>query len=249
MSENQRKAQMNMAAKRARPTRLVSSASAIWSWQFRIILVGDSTVGKSALLKRFTEGSFAETSDPTVGVDFFARVIEIDSNIPDFTRCRLQIWDTAGQERFRSIARSYYRNAVGALIVYDITSRRSFENAETWLKDARLHAENGIAIALAGQKSDLEGRREVSQEEAEKWARDNDLPFLETSAKNDFHVEKIFSKLAVDIYKRLHDGRLNSCEGIKSGLVPAQPLSDLASPVDDPGCSINSDECCSSTGP
>ena len=71
-----------------------------------------------------------------VGVDFFARVIEIDSDIPDFTRCRLQIWDTAGQERFRSIARSYYRNAVGALIVYDITSRRSFENANTWLKES-----------------------------------------------------------------------------------------------------------------
>lgn len=103
-------------------------------------------------------------------------MIEIEDSVPDFSRCRLQIWDTAGQERFRSIARSYYRNAVGALIVYDITSRqvilsrlsynfmirKSFENASNWLKDAQLHAENGIAIALAGQKSDLDARREVS---------------------------------------------------------------------------------------
>ncbi|CAG5097444.1 Oidioi.mRNA.OKI2018_I69.XSR.g15079.t2.cds [Oikopleura dioica] len=233
---------------RKRPTRLVSSASAIWSWQFRIILVGDSTVGKSALLKRFTEGSFAETSDPTVGVDFFARVIEIEDSVPDFSRCRLQIWDTAGQERFRSIARSYYRNAVGALIVYDITSRKSFENASNWLKDAQLHAENGIAIALAGQKSDLDARREVSTEEAETWAHENNLPFLETSAKNDYNVERIFSKLAVDIYNRINDGRLKSCEGIKSGLVPAQPLSDIASPIDDSGCTVNTSECCNATG-
>jgi len=92
-------------------------------------------------------------------------------------------------------------------ISYWIYQNNPFK-VETWLKDARLHAENGIAIALAGQKSDLEARREVSEEEAEAWAKKHDLPFLETSAKNDYNVEKIFSKLAVDIYKRLHDGRL-----------------------------------------
>ena len=87
---------------------------------------------------------------------------------------------------------------------------RPKKRRHSWLKDARLHAENGIAIALAGQKSDLDARREVATEEAEKWASENGLPFLETSAKNDYNVERIFSRLAVDIYKRIHDGRLTS---------------------------------------
>ena len=98
----------------------------IWAYQFRIVLLGDSTVGKSALLRRFTDGCYIEISDPTVGVDFYSRLVEISPGI----RVKLQLWDTAGQERFRSITRSYYRNSAGAILVYDVTNRDSFNHIE-----------------------------------------------------------------------------------------------------------------------
>merc|ERR1712071_493473 len=120
----------------------------------RIILIGDSTVGKSSLLKYFTDGKFAEVSDPTVGVDFFARLVQVK----DGTRIKLQLWDTAGQERFRSITKSYFRNSVGVLVVYDICNKKSFENVPTWILEAKSHIEpHRAAFILVGCKSDLTG--------------------------------------------------------------------------------------------
>nr|XP_050028350.1 ras-related protein Rab-39B-like [Dermacentor andersoni] len=109
----------------------------IFDYQFRLILIGDSTVGKSTLLKAFTDGKFHDVCDPTVGVDFFARLIEVKKDV----RVKLQLWDTAGQERFRSITRSYYRNSVGALLLYDITRRASFEHLVDWLFEVKRHIE------------------------------------------------------------------------------------------------------------
>ncbi|XP_044608973.2 ras-related protein Rab-39A isoform X2 [Equus asinus] len=110
----------------------------IWIYQFRLIVIGDSTVGKSCLLHRFTQGRFpglrSPACDPTVGVDFFSRLLEIEPG----KRIKLQLWDTAGQERFRSITRSYYRNSVGGFLVFDITNRRSFEHVKDWLEEAKI---------------------------------------------------------------------------------------------------------------
>ncbi|XP_044887248.1 ras-related protein Rab-39B-like [Mauremys mutica] len=137
---------------------------AIWLYQFRLIVIGDSTVGKSCLIRRFTEGRFAQVSDPTVGVDFFSRLVEIEPG----KRIKLQIWDTAGQERFRSITRAYYRNSVGGLLLFDITNRRSFQNVHEWLEETKVHVqpyqivfvlETG-GIRTRGDLNEMEQKRE-----------------------------------------------------------------------------------------
>ncbi|XP_064319402.1 ras-related protein Rab-39B isoform X3 [Phalacrocorax carbo] len=140
---------------------------AIWLYQFRLIVIGDSTVGKSCLIRRFTEGRFAQISDPTVGVDFFSRLVEIEPG----KRIKLQIWDTAGQERFRSITRAYYRNSVGGLLLFDITNRRSFQNVHEWLEETKVHVQPyQIVFVLVGHKCDLDTQRQVTRHEAEKLA-------------------------------------------------------------------------------
>ncbi|XP_032834364.1 ras-related protein Rab-39B [Petromyzon marinus] len=194
---------------------------AIWVYQFRLILVGDSTVGKSSLLKRFTEGKFVDISDPTVGVDFFARLVEIEPG----KRIKLQLWDTAGQERFRSITRSYYRNSVGGMLVFDITNRRSFEHARDWLEEARMHTQpSHIVFMLVGHKSDLsEQRRQVERSEAERFAAQHGLRYVETSARDGDNVERAFTQLTADIYALVKAGHIplqDGWEGVKSGFVP-----------------------------
>ncbi|XP_060607393.1 ras-related protein Rab-39B-like [Ruditapes philippinarum] len=182
----------------------------IFDFQFRLILIGDSTVGKSSLLKYFTDGKFSELCDPTVGVDFFARLIEVKNGI----RVKLQLWDTAGQERFRSITRSYYRNSVGVLIVFDITKRQSFENITGWLAEAKFHIEPHQAVyMIVGHKSDCESERQVSSREASQFAQLNGLKYIETSAKNGHNVEETFQTLAKDVYKLLEEGRVKMQEG------------------------------------
>lgn len=197
----------------------------IFDYQFRLILIGDSTVGKSSLLKAFTEGRFAEVSDPTVGVDFFARLVEVK----DGTRVKLQLWDTAGQERFRSITRSYYRNSVGALLVYDITKRSTFEHMPEWLFEAKRHIEPHKAVfQLVGCKHDMETEREVSQEEAQQLADFYNIGFLETSAKSGMNVEDAFTRIAQEIYHHLQSGELkveDGWDGIKNGF--ARPRENL----------------------
>lgn len=189
----------------------------IFDYQFRIILIGDSTVGKSSLLKYFTDGKFSELCDPTVGVDFFARLIEVKNGV----RVKLQLWDTAGQERFRSITRSYYRNSVGVMIVFDITKRQSFDNITGWLAEAKFHIEPHQAVyMIVGHKADCESERQVTYREASQFAHLNGLKYLETSAKNGQNVEESFQLLARDVYKLLEDGRVKieeGWDGIKQG--------------------------------
>ncbi|CAH1176366.1 unnamed protein product [Phaedon cochleariae] len=192
----------------------------IFDYQFRLILIGDSTVGKSSLLKYFTDGKFAELSDPTVGVDFFARLIEVK----DGTRIKLQLWDTAGQERFRSITKSYYRNSVGALLVYDICNRASFEHIPLWMSEARRHIEpHRPVFALVGCKLDLinnGGQREVSKEEAKAFSDQYGLFHVETSAKNGMNVEEAFRSVTQEVYNRIQTGEYkieDGWDGIKTG--------------------------------
>uniref|UniRef100_A0A8D1Z2A2 RAB2A, member RAS onco family n=2 Tax=Sus scrofa TaxID=9823 RepID=A0A8D1Z2A2_PIG len=143
------------------------------------------SVGKSCLLLQFTDKRFQPVHDLTIGVEFGARMITIDGK-----QIKLQIWDTAGQESFRSITRSYYRGAAGALLVYDITRRDTFNHLTTWLEDARQHSNSNMVIMLIGNKSDLESRREVKKEEGEAFAREHGLIFMETSAKTASNVEE-----------------------------------------------------------
>jgi len=172
-------------------------------------------VGKSCLLLQFTDKRFQPVHDLTIGVEFGARMITID-NKP----IKLQIWDTAGQESFRSITRSYYRGAAGALLVYDITRRETFNHLASWLDDARQHANSNMTIMLIGNKSDLAHRRAVSTEEGEQFAKENGLVFMETSAKTAHNVEDAFINTAAKIYHKIEEGIFdvsNESYGIKVG--------------------------------
>uniref|UniRef100_A0A8C5MA87 RAB2A, member RAS oncogene family n=1 Tax=Leptobrachium leishanense TaxID=445787 RepID=A0A8C5MA87_9ANUR len=172
-----------------------------YAYLFKYIIIGDTGVGKSCLLLQFTDKRFQPVHDLTIGVEFGARMITIDGK-----QIKLQIWDTAGQESFRSITRSYYRGAAGALLVYDITRRDTFNHLTTWLEDARQHSNSNMVIMLIANKSDLESRREVKKEEGEAFAREHGLVFMETSAKTASNVEEAFINTAKEIYEKIQEG-------------------------------------------
>ena len=163
-----------------------------YDYLFKFILIGDSTVGKTCILTRFVDGWFKAESDPTIGVEFGSKVLKSKSG----KIVRLQVWDTAGQESFRSITRSYYRGAIGVLLVYDVTNVNSFENLPNWLKDSLDETNPNIGLVLVGNKSDLESDWKVNKEVAKNFAKDNNLLFLETSAKSGTNIEKIFQILS-----------------------------------------------------
>lgn len=186
-----------------------------YEYLFKYIIIGDTGVGKSCLLLQFTDKRFQPVHDLTIGVEFGARMININQK-----PIKLQIWDTAGQESFRSITRSYYRGAAGALLVYDITRRETFNHLASWLEDARQHANPSMTIMLIGNKSDLSHRRAVSTEEGQQFAKEHGLIFLETSARTAYNVEEAFINTAREIYQKIQDGALdvsNEAYGIKLG--------------------------------
>ncbi|GER29522.1 RAB GTPase homolog B1C [Striga asiatica] len=193
--------------------RLVGRMS--YDYLFKYIIIGDTGVGKSCLLLQFTDKRFQPVHDLTIGVEFGARMVTIDGR-----PIKLQIWDTAGQESFRSITRSYYRGAAGALLVYDITRRETFNHLASWLEDARQHANPNMTIMLVGNKSDLAHRRAVSKEEGEQFAKENGLLFLEASARTAQNVEEAFTKTATKILEKIQEGVFdvsNESSGIKIG--------------------------------
>jgi small GTP-binding protein len=161
-----------------------------------VVLIGDSGVGKSNLLSRFTRNEFNLESKSTIGVEFATRSIKVQNKT-----VKSQIWDTAGQERYRAITSAYYRGAVGALLVYDITKRQTFENCEKWLKELHDYAVQNIVIMLVGNKSDLKHLRAVSTDEAKAFAEKNKLHFMETSALDATNVEPAFQRVLEDIYQ------------------------------------------------
>lgn len=171
---------------------------------FKLLIIGDSNVGKSSLLLRFADNSFTGSYITTIGVDFKIRTVEIDGE-----RVKLQIWDTAGQERFRAVTRSYYRGAAGALMVYDITRRSTYNHLSSWLTDARNLTNPNTVIILIGNKADLEAQRDVTYEEAKQFAEENGLLFLEASAKTGENVEDAFLEAAKKIYQNIQDGSLD----------------------------------------
>lgn len=167
-----------------------------YDYLFKVVLIGDSGVGKSNLLSRFTRNEFNLESKSTIGVEFAVRSIDVDGK-----RVKAQIWDTAGQERYRAITSAYYRGAVGALLVYDIAKHVTYENVERWLKELRDHADQNIVILLVGNKSDLRHLRAVPTEEARAYAERNQLNFIETSALDSTNVETAFTNILTEIYR------------------------------------------------
>jgi len=166
-----------------------------YDYLFKIVLIGDSGVGKSNLLSRFTRNEFSLESKSTIGVEFATKSIQAEGKT-----IKAQIWDTAGQERYRAITSAYYRGAVGALLVYDISKHPTFENVERWLKELRDHADANTVIMLVGNKSDLRHLRAVSTEEAMAFAEKHNLAFIETSALDATGVDTAFQRILTEIY-------------------------------------------------
>jgi len=186
-----------------------------YAYLFKYIIIGDTGVGKSCLLLQFTDKRFRADHDLTIGVEFGARLISIEDK-----QIKLQIWDTAGQESFRSITRSYYRGASGALLVYDISRRDTFSHLSRWLEEAKNNGNVNMVVMLIGNKSDLE-KREVSYEEGAAFARQHELVFVETSAKTAQNVEEAFIQTARKIYDNIQNNVYDlSSEnsGVKRGL-------------------------------
>ncbi|KAL8741272.1 MAG: hypothetical protein Q9190_006108 [Brigantiaea leucoxantha] len=220
-----------------------------WDYIAKLVCIGDSGTGKSSLTIRLCEGRFVQHHDVTIGVEFGSRIVSVGPSQPQppstssprihddeheprlRKRMKLSLWDTAGQETYKSITRSYFRGASGALLVYDITRRSTFEHATEWLNDLRQIAEEGIVVILVGNKSDLapsstlsrsnvnsarqenagldrENKRAVTKEEAEEWCkRNNVLRYVETSAKSGEGVEAAFLEVAEKIYENVEKGK------------------------------------------
>merc|ERR1712039_1147924 len=166
-----------------------------YDYLFKVVIIGDSGVGKSNLLSRFTRNEFHLDSKSTIGVEFATRSIQHDGKT-----IKAQIWDTAGQERYRAITSAYYRGAVGALLVYDISKQITFENVERWLNELRDHADSNIVIMLVGNKSDLKHLRAVATEDASQFSEKHGLSLIETSALESTNVEEAFQKILTEIY-------------------------------------------------
>lgn len=224
------------------PTKGTDAPSLPWNYIAKLVVIGDSATGKSSLTTRLCEGRFSNTHDVTIGVEFGSRIVpvggpaggppaysESDTSNPGRApisgstsdgqqkKMKLSLWDTAGQETYKSITRSYFRGASGALLVFDITKRSSFESVTNWLNDLRQIAEEGIVVILVGNKLDLadhstnmEGgnKRAVTQKEAEEWCqREGITQYIETSAKSGEGVERAFLEVAERIYMNIEAGK------------------------------------------
>ena len=163
---------------------------------FKILLLGDSGVGKSSLLLRYTKNEFTTDMRSTIGVEFGLKYITIDN-----LQLKVQIWDTAGMERYRSITNAYYKGAKGVIVVYDICRKQSFENVDKWIDDFKSKGDEDAVILLIGNKSDLSEQREVTVEEGEIKAKKNKFGFMEASAKDNNNVQKAFETLFGEIIK------------------------------------------------
>ena len=187
-----------------------------YDFMFKLLLIGDSGVGKSCLLLRFCEDSFTPSFITTIGIDFKIRTVEVDGK-----RIKLQIWDTAGQERFRTITSAYYRGAMGILLVYDVTNEESFLSIRNWMLSIDQYASEGVQRILIGNKCDMASRKVVDYSTGKELADEYNVRFLETSAKSSTNVEEAFVSLARDIKNHLPEGSANPAESANSVQVTA----------------------------
>jgi small GTP-binding protein len=192
---------------------------------FKIVLAGDSGVGKTAVLHRLLTGTFCDREKPTIGIECRRYACNVAGE-----RITLQVWDTAGQERFQSVTTAYFRTAVGAILMFDLTSKGSFEHLETWIQRAKTDCAANARIALVANKVDMDDERVTSKTEAQVLANKYDVPYFETSARNGCGVSEAFGSLAEDIVNALNEGCL---------VIPNPSASTLASRSEDPqggGC-------------
>ena len=194
-----------------------------FNYLLKYIIIGNSSVGKSCITMRYIHDSFNEEFKTTIGVEFGSKNVTIKGKI-----YKIQIWDTAGEETFRSITRAYYKNSVCACIVYDITNRNSFLDVKSWLDDCKKQSPKTVILVLIGNKIDLDEQREVSFEEGNNFAKENNMLFFETSAKNGDNIENIFYNSAEIIDKNIaenyYDLNADNC-GIKIGVNPPKAIS------------------------
>jgi small GTP-binding protein len=185
----------------------MSSSYRDYDYLFKILVIGDSGVGKSCILLRFVDNSFAETYISTIGVDFRIRTVEMDGK-----SIKLQIWDTAGQERFRTITSSYYHGAHGIIVVYDITDETSFDNVRQWLIEIERYASRKVVKLIIGNKSELKDERQVLTESARSFAEAHDLEFMEISAKENMNVQETFLKLSRKITEQMEISNIEALQ-------------------------------------
>ena len=185
----------------------MSDSSNAYNMLFKIVLIGESSVGKTNILSKYLNNEFNPNSKATVGVEFGTINQTIDNNI-----VKIQIWDTAGQERYRSITSAYYKGAKGSLIVYDITRRSSFDSIDKWMTDLKANCDEKISVILIGNKTDLEEQREVTKEEGHQKAELYKLAFMETSALNGNNIAEAFTSLINDVYKNHHNSLENDAK-------------------------------------
>ena len=182
---------------------------------YKILLLGDSSVGKTCFLMRYSDNTFQEIHMSTIGLDYKLKNVQLD----DGKIVKIQIWDTAGQDRFRSITKNYYKGAHGIILIYDITSRKTFENVKNWVSQIKEEVSDKVIIILVGNKIDDESNRKVSKEEGKKMAKDCGLDFFETSAKSGLNIDSTFNELVkktVETYSKI-DGKGDKLNVKKSG--------------------------------
>lgn len=207
-----------------------------YDYLFKVVLIGDSGVGKSNLLSRFTRNEFDLESKSTIGVEFATRSVQVDGKT-----VKAQIWDTAGQERYRAITSAYYRGAVGALLVYDVCKHMTFDSVERWLKELRDNADQKIVIMLVGNKCDLRHLRAVPTEEAKGFAEKNGLTFIETSALDATNVEQAFYSILHEIYKIVTTKEILNESESRTGPGGGKPI--VVTPTD-PSSKTGEKKCC-----
>ncbi len=174
-----------------------------YEMMFKVVLVGDSFVGKTNIMSKYLKNEFHDDSKATVGVEFGSKQFIIEGHT-----IKAQIWDTAGQERYKAITSAYYKGAKGAFIVYDITRKNSFESVEKWVSDVTAVADKKITVVLIGNKCDLEDQRQVTKEQGEEKSSKLEIAFLETSAFSGENLEKAFEMMMNEIYKKCHEEML-----------------------------------------
>ena len=185
---------------------------------FKVLIIGDSSVGKSNILLRFSDNIFHDTFLPTIGVDFKIRNVKMgDQTI------KLNIWDTAGQERFKTITSTYYKGAHGIILAYDVTDRESFNNVNNWLAEVKKHAGAQVIKLLVGNKCDLENERVVSTKEAKEFADSLGISFLETSAKQRVNIDESFMTLTKQIYELLPETERRGAEQLNAQNTSRRP--------------------------
>ncbi|KAJ8387815.1 hypothetical protein AAFF_G00149640 [Aldrovandia affinis] len=204
-----------------------------WNFRFGVVILGDSAVGKSSLLRRYTEGTFDASNLSPLGIDFKVQYLDFDPGLV----IKLLLWDTAGQERFRSISKSYMRNSVGCILLFDLSQRQSFERVRTWHREVVEYVRPATMVfTLVGHKSDLVVRRQVRRTEAETLAKELEMAaYVEVSSKDDYNVSLAFETVSREIYHQFRQGRIPITESWH-GLTVGAPIRIVAPTPEKGGC-------------